>query len=394
MKTYEQLLYEYKGGTVVFTFGRFNPPTTGHEKLLNVLMNASSKERGEYFAFMSHSQDKKKNPLTHDQKMMFMKLMFPKHRSAFVKSKARNALEVLVQLYDMKRYSKAVMVVGSDRVKDFNVLLNKYNGEQSKHGLYDFEEIRVISAGERDPDAEGVEGMSASKMRAAVVDSNYDVFKMGVPAGVSDKDCHKLYSAVAKGMGVSINEEIDEDAKMARQSDIQLKKLLQKASVMDQSSPANKSFTQRIKKEFKKRGLSETMTIGDVLDKIVEDAEREELEEALSPSQRRKMGLRMRILAKKPGFIMKRKRAMKKVASKQKLDHRARKAAIKLITKKFFPKLKTKKTSDLSYAERGKISDIVKKKKSVIDRFAKRLVKDKRKQDIERRKNINKNKEK
>jgi hypothetical protein len=106
------------------------------------------------------------------------------------------------------------------------------------------------------------------------------------------------------------------------------------------------------------------------------------------------MGLRMRILAKKPGFIMKRKRAMKKVASKQKLDHRARKAAIKLITKKFFPKLKTKKTSDLSYAERGKISDIVKKKKSVIDRFAKRLVKDKRKQDIERRKNINKNKEK
>ncbi|MDP7366034.1 MAG: hypothetical protein QGH83_02055 [Candidatus Pacebacteria bacterium] len=394
MKTYEQLLYEYKGGTVVFTFGRFNPPTTGHEKLLNVLMNASSKERGEYFAFMSHSQDKKKNPLTHDQKMMFMKLMFPKHRSAFVKSKARNALEVLVQLYDMKRYSKAVMVVGSDRVKDFNVLLNKYNGEQSKHGLYDFEEIRVISAGERDPDAEGVEGMSASKMRAAVVDSNYDVFKMGVPAGVSDKDCHKLYSAVAKGMGVSINEEIDEDAKMARQSDIQLKKLLQKASAMDQSSPANKSFTQRIKKEFKKRGLSETMTIGDVLDKIVEDAEREELEEALSPSQRRKMGLRMRILAKKPGFIMKRKRAMKKVASKQKLDHRARKAAIKLITKKFFPKLKTKKTSDLSYAERGKISDIVKKKKSVIDRFAKRLVKDKRKQDIERRKNINKNKEK
>ena len=430
MKTYEQLLYEYKGGTVVFTFGRFNPPTTGHEKLLNVLMNASSKERGEYFAFMSHSQDKKKNPLTHDQKMMFMKLMFPKHRSAFVKSKARNALEVLVQLYDMKRYSKAVMVVGSDRVKDFNVLLNKYNGEQSKHGLYDFEEIRVISAGERDPDAEGVEGMSASKMRAAVVDSNYDVFKMGVPAGVSDKDCHKLYSAVAKGMGVSINEEIDEDAKMARQSDIQLKKLLQKASAMDQSSPANKSFTQRIKKEFKKRGLSETMTIGDVLDKIVEDVEISEKykkatggydmrkmqvqrklalrakkkqkasaakkspSRGLSPSQRRKMGLRMRILAKKPGFIMKRKRAMKKVASKQKLDHRARKAAIKLITKKFFPKLKTKKTSDLSYAERGKISDIVKKKKSVIDRFAKRLVKDKRKQDIERRKNINKNKEK
>ena len=422
MKTYEQLLYEYKGGTVVFTFGRFNPPTTGHEKLLNVLMNASSKERGEYFAFMSHSQDKKKNPLTHDQKMMFMKLMFPKHRSAFVKSKARNALEVLVQLYDMKRYSKAVMVVGSDRVKDFNVLLNKYNGEQSKHGLYDFEEIRVISAGERDPDAEGVEGMSASKMRAAVVDSNYDVFKMGVPAGVSDKDCHKLYSAVAKGMGVSINEEIDEDAKMARQSDIQLKKLLQKASAMDQSSPANKSFTQRIKKEFKKRGLSETMTIGDVLDKIVEDVEISEKykkatggydmrkmqvqrklalrakkkpkSKGLTPAQRRKMGLRMKIQAKKPAFIMKRLRSMKRAATKAKLAVRARKAAITAVVKKFFPKLKTKSKSDLSYGERGKISDIVKKKSSVIARFAKRMIKDKRKQDVERRKSMNKPKEK
>ena len=137
-KSYEQFLKEQKGGTAVFTFGRFNPPTTGHEKLLKVLMNAAMKNKGDYYTFMSHSQDKKKNPLSHDQKMMFMKLLFPKHRSAFIKSKARNALEALVQLYDMKQYSKVIMVVGSDRVKDFNVLLNKYNGEKSIHGLYDF----------------------------------------------------------------------------------------------------------------------------------------------------------------------------------------------------------------------------------------------------------------
>ena len=120
----------------------------------------------------------------------------------------------------------------------------------------------------------------------------------------------------------------------------------------------------------------------------------EDLDEKLSPSQRRKMGLRMRIQAKKPAFIMKRKRMMKRAANKQTLLRRARKAAIKTVVKKYYPKLRGKKTSDLSYAERGKISDIVKKKAKVIDRFAKRMVKDVRKKDIERRKSMRKNKDK
>ena len=119
-----------------------------------------------------------------------------------------------------------------------------------------------------------------------------------------------------------------------------------------------------------------------------------DLNEALSPSQRRKMGLRMRIQAKKPAFIMKRKRMMKRAANKQTLLRRARKAAIKTVVKKYYPKLRGKKTSDLSYAERGKISDIVKKKAAIITRFAKRMVKDVRKKDIERRKSMRKNKDK
>ncbi|OUX29748.1 MAG: hypothetical protein CBE24_07890 [bacterium TMED264] len=329
-KTYEQFLTETKGGVAVFTFGRFNPPTIGHEKLLKTVSNAASKHRGDYYVFMSHSQDSKKNPLKHEQKQMFMKIIFPKHRSAFIKSKAKNALEAAVQLYDMKKYSKLVMVVGSDRVQDFNKILNQYNGEKNKHGFYDFDNIQVISAGERDPDAEGVEGMSASKMRAAVAAGDYDIFKMGIPAGVSEKDSKKLYDAVAKGMNMTIKEETEE--------------------------------------EFM-------------------------IPEALSPAMRRKMALRMKIAAKKPAFIMKRQRAMKKAASKKQLDTRARKAAIQQVIKKFFPKLKTKSKSDLSYAERGKISDIVKKKANVITKFAKRLVKDKRKQDVERRKSMSKSKD-
>ena len=120
----------------------------------------------------------------------------------------------------------------------------------------------------------------------------------------------------------------------------------------------------------------------------------EDLDEKLSPSQRRKMALRMRIQAKKPAFIMKRKRMMKRAANKQTLQRRARKAAIKRVVKKFYPKLRGKKTSDLSYAERGKISDIVKKKSAIITRFAKRMIKDVRKKDVERRKSMNKNKNK
>ena len=114
----------------------------------------------------------------------------------------------------------------------------------------------------------------------------------------------------------------------------------------------------------------------------------------LSPAQRRKMGLRMKIQAKKPGFIMKRLRSLKRAATKAVLTKRARKAAIKLVVKKFFPKLRTKKKSELSYSERGKISDIVKKKATVIARFAKRMVKDVRKKDVERRKSMNKPKDK
>ncbi len=120
----------------------------------------------------------------------------------------------------------------------------------------------------------------------------------------------------------------------------------------------------------------------------------EDLDEKLSPAQRRKMALRMRIQAKKPAFIMKRKRMMKRAANKQTLQRRARKAAIKRVVKKFYPKLRGKKTSDLSYAERGKISDIVKKKSAIITRFAKRMLKDVRRKDVERRKSMQKNKNK
>jgi len=202
-KTYQQFLKENSGKTAVYTFGRFNPPTIGHEKLLRVVQTTSTKEGGDYFIYTSHSQDSKKNPLTHKQTIHFLKLIFPKHRPYVEDSLSKTALEAASEIYDKSGYSKLVMVVGSDRVSDFKSLLNRYNDKKSKHGFYNFDSIDVISAGERDPDAEGAEGMSASKMRQAVVDSDYEIFKMGVPSSTSDSICKNLYNAVAKGMRVT-----------------------------------------------------------------------------------------------------------------------------------------------------------------------------------------------
>ena len=323
-KTYQQFLKEQSGKTAVYTFGRFNPPTIGHEKLLRVVDTTSKKEGGDYFVYTSHSQDPKKNPLSHKQTINFLKLIFSKHRSHIEDSSAVTALHAASDIYDKGGYTKLMMVVGSDRVRDFSALLNRYNDSKSKHGYYKFDSIEVVSAGERDPDAEGADGMSASKMRQAVKDSNYDVFKMGLPSGTSDSISKNLYNAVAKGMKLEIKEDLGLD----------------------------------------------------------------NVDELLNPAQLRKLSLRMKLQAKKPGFIKKRQMAMKRPAGKDAIDKRSRKAAIQKVVQKFFPKLQSKDKSELSYSERDQISKLVQKKSAVIGKIAKKLVKDKRKQDVERRKSM------
>ena len=188
------------GDTAVFTFGRFNPPTTGHEKLIDALARESKKVSGsKMYVFASHSQDPKKNPLPYPKKIAYMKKMFPKYKSNITTAKQRNVFEVATFLHD-KGHRAVVMVVGSDRVDEFDRLLNEYNGVQGRHGYYGFDSIEVVSAGARDPDAEGVEGMSASKMRAAAAEGEFDQFKQGLPSGF--KDAKKLFRDVLAGMGI------------------------------------------------------------------------------------------------------------------------------------------------------------------------------------------------
>ena len=198
MKSFSELR-EARDNTVVFTFGRFNPPTTGHEKLITKLSDVAKQNSATYMVFPSHSQNAKKDPLPHAKKIAYMRAMFPKHKKNIIASNNKNVFAIATELFD-KGFKNVVMVVGSDRVDEFKSLLTKYNNVEGRHGFYNFDSINVVSAGERDPDAEGVTGMSASKMRAAASANNFDQFKLGLPSGF--KSGEKLFKDIRKYMGI------------------------------------------------------------------------------------------------------------------------------------------------------------------------------------------------
>ena len=198
IKGFSDYLAEAKG-EVYFVFGRFNPPTSGHEKLFDKLKKTAGSNP--YRIYGSKSQDPKKNPLSFKEKVKFLRKMFPKHaRSIMADADVRTALDIVVKLYD-QGFTSVTMIAGSDRLKEFDILLNKYNGVDSRHGFYNFEKgIKVVSAGDRDPDAEGVSGMSASKLRAFAADNDLENFSKGMPQGY--KDAKSLFNTIRKGMGL------------------------------------------------------------------------------------------------------------------------------------------------------------------------------------------------
>lgn len=191
--------------TVFFTFGRMNPPTTGHEKLMNELSKKSGKNP--YRVYLSQSTDKKKNPLDFKYKVKTVRKFFPKHaRSVMLNKKVKNVFDAVTEIYN-DGFKNITMVVGSDRINEFNTLLKKYNGVKGRHGLYNFNKINVISAGDRDPDADDVSGMSASKMRSLANEGDFTQFSQGLPRNVSNSDAKKVYNEVRKGMGLKEQKE-------------------------------------------------------------------------------------------------------------------------------------------------------------------------------------------
>jgi len=185
-----------EGGEVTIVFGRFNPPTVGHEKLLDAAAQAAGK--GTLWVFPSRSVDSKKNPLEPSQKVPVMKKMFPKHAEAIKDDSDVKTIFDALKMADADGFKDVQIVVGSDRVSEFDSLAQKYNGE-----LYNFDNITTISAGDRDADAEGVEGMSASKMRKAAADDDFETFSQGIPSALGDSAKKQLFNTLRKQMKVT-----------------------------------------------------------------------------------------------------------------------------------------------------------------------------------------------
>lgn len=190
-----------KNDRVVMAFGRMNPPTTGHEKLVEKVKGEAESRGADHLVVMSHSQDSKKNPLTAEQKLKHARRMFPKTNLAVADKEHPTILHHLAKLH-AQGYKHVTVIGGSDRVDEYKKLVNKYNDVPAGHGHYNFKSINVVSSGERDPDAEGTEGMSASKMRAHATANNFSEFRKGIPKHVSDAHAKDLYKDVRAGMNL------------------------------------------------------------------------------------------------------------------------------------------------------------------------------------------------
>jgi nicotinamide mononucleotide adenylyltransferase len=199
-----------------FTFGRFNPPTIGHEKLIRTVASQGS----DYKIFISRSQDAVKNPLSPSDKLKWMTKIFKNYASHILVMPTNMVLELATKIYNMG-YKSITMVVGSDRVGEFKSILTKYNDEKNRHGYYNFKKINIVSAGERDPDEEGVTGMSASKLRDYARRGDLKNFKRGIPGSLSEKEKNELFFDVRKGMGLSISLAADFEPKVDKLKTLQ-----------------------------------------------------------------------------------------------------------------------------------------------------------------------------
>ena len=197
---------EQKEKHAVLAFGRMNPPTTGHQKLVNKVKEVAKKVGGSHHIVLSHTQDKTKNPLTSQQKLKHAKRFFPNTNLSVATKEEPNFLAHAKKLHQ-SGVTHLHMVAGSDRVPEYHKLLHKYNGTH-EGALFNFKKIHVHSAGERDPNAKGTEGMSASKMRKHASANEYEHFKKGIPSHVPEHHAKELYNDVRKGM--NIQESIDD----------------------------------------------------------------------------------------------------------------------------------------------------------------------------------------
>ena len=184
-------------GTLTLAFGRFNPPHAGHQQLMDIAAQSAEQEESDYIIVPSRSQDPKKNPLDPDTKVSVMRSMFPQHSERIVNDGANRTIFDVLKKAHNDGYTNVRIVAGQDRVKEFDKLAQNYNGQ-----LYQFDAMEVISSGDRDPDAEGMEGLSSSRMRLAAAEGDFKTFRAGLPEGIPRKSAMELFDTVRQTMNV------------------------------------------------------------------------------------------------------------------------------------------------------------------------------------------------
>ena len=184
-------------GTLTLSFGRFNPPHAGHQQLMDIAAAAAQEEESDYIIVPSRSQDAKKNPLDADTKVSVMRQMFPQHSERIVNDGANRTIFDVLKKAHNDGYTNVRIVAGQDRVKEFDKLSQNYNGQ-----LYQFDNMEVVSSGDRDPDSDGVEGLSSSRMRLAAAEGDFKTFRAGLPEGIPRKSAMGLFDTVRQSMKV------------------------------------------------------------------------------------------------------------------------------------------------------------------------------------------------
>ena len=184
-------------GTLTLAFGRFNPPHAGHQQLMDIAAQSAEAEESDYIIVPSRSQDAKKNPLDADTKVSLMRQIFPQHSERIVNDGANRTIFDVLKKAHNDGYTNVRIVAGQDRVKEFDKLSQNYNGQ-----LYQFDNMEVISSGDRDPDAEGMEGLSSSRMRLAAAEGDFKTFRAGLPEGTPRKMAMTLFDTVRQNMNV------------------------------------------------------------------------------------------------------------------------------------------------------------------------------------------------
>ena len=326
-------LEEAKVRPVVLTFGRFQPPTVGHQLLITSVINIARKYGAEHRIYPSRTQDAKKNPLSTRDKIRFMRRFFKKANIVDDKD-AITVFHVLQKLSD-QGYKHVVLVVGSDRVPEFKKAIGKYVGKDG----YQFDKFEVVSAGDRDPDAEGVAGMSASKVRASVITNQFDKFKLGMPEGASKKDVDALWTLLRRTM-----------------------KVQESTSSVDSSDWVNVLMEEHMQEDC------------DLIERVLSRQARRNIARA----------------AKRTARVRAKKRKIKQKFRKtpEQLEKKAMKQARDLLKAKIAKDVDWN-TASISTKER--VDKLLAKKKKVIAKVAKKLIPGVRKQEAERIANLKKN---